>query len=133
MFIFGVVTLIILSSVTGTDIHQYDSMAYPRIESKSRIGKFLKKGWDLLIGKTSDVEEEITLPDQESMQTEALRIYLEEYSKQLCTPTCTSNAEVVTKGIITIFRSLYRVYSAKDTYYSYTRLSQVKCERHSRC
>lgn len=79
--------------------HKYDSMAYPQI----KISRF--NFWT----------EKANLPDQNTMQSTALRLYLMNFKSMLRALNFSgSNAEVITSEFITIFLSLYRMNHCLD-------------------
>ena len=107
--------------------HQYDSVAYPHVESGSKVVRLLKKGWkkgwNFITGGSSAAEDEITLPSQDVMQSEALRFYLDAHKNTLCKFIfpCSFNASVATDGIMGIFKSLrYVQHCVEDREYEHT-------------
>lgn len=91
--------------------HQYDSMAYPHIATDSNVViKVFKLGWDFFTGGTSSTEKEICIPDQNSMQSEALRLYMKTHDVELklCQFQFLS-IKSVTEDIMIIFHSLHSI------------------------
>lgn len=86
--------------------HQYDSMAYPHVSSDSNIVvEFFKTLSSKLTGSKKN---EISLPTQNLMQSEALKMYLEEHRLILCEMKFTSSFNIQTfiKEILFIFNSV---------------------------
>ena len=84
--------------VLGT-YHKYDSMAYPKIETKNVITRAVGylKFWSS--------KSEVVLPNHEAMQSDALLIYLQDHTKYLLKCSIT-NIEDVSKEIAQIFIQL---------------------------
>ncbi len=83
---------------------KYDSMAYPRIGTKTRIVKVI----DWISFNTGFNENEGLIPDHNSMQAGALRIYLSTYETVLCECKLSQliNVKDATEKICKIFHAL---------------------------
>ena len=91
--------------VAGGVFHQYDSMAYPHVVTKqSRV----RRVYNFVTRTDSTPVDKVDLPDQNSMQSEALKMYLEEFKKRLCDFNIL-NAQIATTEIMNIFQSLLSV------------------------
>ena len=88
-------------------------MAYPHIATdSSTVIKVFKRGWDYITGGTSS-KEEIYIQDYDSMQSEALQLYMETYEHQLCQFQF-SSIKSATEEIMKIFHSLRSVLTRTD-------------------
>ncbi len=96
------VLLLICSYVAGKSYHHYDSIAYPEVASKTTIIKGLP------IKEIGLVDNELLIPDHETMQAEALGVYLHGYRTKLCgfdlSKLC--DIEYTTRKIVKIYRAL---------------------------
>ena len=111
----------------GKSYHQYDSMAFP--ETKKKI-KFMKGSMKFIVGHKT-AENEMVIPDHESMQTAALAIYLHGYKNKLCKMDMTiiSNAEFMSTNIELIYRKLSNsIIGATDENYRGTRQITWPCK-----
>ena len=99
-------------------IHQYDSVAYPHVKSNSKVVKAVKTGFQFLksffVTSASTTENEVVLPDQDTMQAEALKIYLQRYKDELCELKFASQVRFPSEEIMDIFGSLHFVWNCKD-------------------
>ena len=102
----------------GGVLYQYDSVAYPHVESGSKVVQFLKKGWSWFTGWTSATENEIALPSQDVIQSEALNFYLEAHKYVLCNFTFPSSfkANIATNETMNIFNALSIVTHCVEDY-----------------
>lgn len=100
----------------GGVLHKYDSVAYPHVESRSKVVRFLKKGWNWFTGGTSETENEIALPSQDVIQSEALKFYLGTSKDTLCAFDFPSffKADVFINKMMDIFNSLYAITHCMD-------------------
>ena len=81
------------------EYHQYDNMAYPYVQTESKIVKIVKF-WNW-----NSSDKELIVPDHDSMQSHSLKIYLEQYANDLSTCKI-SNIATVTEEIMHIYQSL---------------------------
>ncbi len=100
----------------GKEFHQYDSVAYPKLEesnSSDSLWQSINKGIKSLMGSSSKsvVQKNETL-DQQSMQSNALETYLNDYKRRFCEFDFSSlDAQIATEDIMYIFKSLKSVRS----------------------
>ena len=86
-------------------------MAYPHTDSKSTVTKVV----EFFTGGIFTSEKEVGLPDQNVMQSAALKLYLQIYRDILCEFKFSNlNAQSITEQIMCIFHSLRVVQHCVD-------------------
>lgn len=91
--------------VVGMYYHQYDSMIYPEVINKLVA---FKKGTVTSVAKLNAEENEFLVLDRESMQKEALYLYLNYFKTKLCSFELSAdcNIEYLTNEILRIYWAL---------------------------
>ena len=104
---------------TAGTAHQYDSFAYPHIVSESKVINLIKRGVNFLASGTFTTEQEITLPDQDSMQSTALKEYLKDFEDMLCLYKSSSlDTKFCIDQIMNIFFALREVHHCINNCFS---------------
>lgn len=103
--------MLLILFVAAGKINHYDSFAYPHIISESKVITLFKKSVNFLAAGTFTTEKEIALPDQDFMQSAALKEYLVDFEDVLCEfKTSSFDAKLCIDKIMNIYFSLYEVY-----------------------